>query len=300
MKKINELVINFHMTESCNYRCSYCYATWNELASSSELHRHPGKINSLFEVLAAYFLHDNPLKKHLGYHHVRINFAGGEPMLLGRRFIDAMNKAAQLGFKTSIITNGHFLDTEMLQQISPYLSVLGISFDTADRNLAYQIGRSDRKKQYLSSDRLIDVCQQYRLLNPKGVLKINTVVNLLNYQDNLCGVINKIKPEKWKLLRVLPVHNHNLTITQQQYEQYIEQHSQFSNIISIEDNGDMHQSYLMINPEGCFYQNADAGTGYILSQPILTAGVDCALEQIPFNLSAFGRRYLSSSLKSIV
>ena len=28
MTAFSELVLNFHMTEACNYRCGFCYATW--------------------------------------------------------------------------------------------------------------------------------------------------------------------------------------------------------------------------------------------------------------------------------
>ncbi|EGR3240148.1 radical SAM protein, partial [Vibrio parahaemolyticus] len=27
-RKANELVINWHMTEVCNYSCKYCFAKW--------------------------------------------------------------------------------------------------------------------------------------------------------------------------------------------------------------------------------------------------------------------------------
>ena len=103
-----DLVINFHITESCNYKCSYCYATWDDLEAKNELHRSPNKVASLLKNLASYFLSDNSLKAKMGYENVRLNFAGGEPMLLGKRFIDAIKFANQLGFKTSLITNGHY------------------------------------------------------------------------------------------------------------------------------------------------------------------------------------------------
>ncbi len=86
MTKQNELVINFHMTEACNYRCDYCYATWDTGCHTKELHRTEGKVESLIDKLASYFLADNPLKEVMGYHSIRLNFAGGEPMLLGKRF----------------------------------------------------------------------------------------------------------------------------------------------------------------------------------------------------------------------
>jgi len=67
MTHLNELVINFHMTEACNYRCDYCYATWDTGCHSKELHRIEGAVESLIDRIADYFLSDNPLKQTMGY-----------------------------------------------------------------------------------------------------------------------------------------------------------------------------------------------------------------------------------------
>ncbi len=69
-----DLVINFHMTESCNYKCSYCYATWDDLEAKNELHRLSGQVESLLQTLADYFLQPNPLQAEMGYQNVRLKF----------------------------------------------------------------------------------------------------------------------------------------------------------------------------------------------------------------------------------
>lgn len=286
-----DLVINFHMTEHCNYRCSYCYATWNDLEAKNELHRLSGQVESLLQSLADYFLNPNSLQAEMGYENVRLNFAGGEPMLLGQRFLDAVRFANQLGFRTSLITNGHFLSDDILDELAPSIDVLGISYDTADSDIAAQIGRLDRKEHWISAEQLQHMCARYRKLNPSGILKLNTVVNAANQHDSLLDLMRDIQPNKWKLLRVLPVHNHLLTITQSQYYAYVHRHSELSPIIVEEDNDAMTHTYLMINPEGRFYQNADAGCGYITSEPILSVGVERALSHIPFDVAGFQQRY---------
>ena len=286
-----DLVINFHMTESCNYRCSYCYATWNDLEAKSELHRLSGQVESLLQSLANYFLNPNALQAEMGYENVRLNFAGGEPMLLGQRFLDAVRFANQLGFRTSLITNGHYLTDDILDELAPSLDVLGISYDTADHTIAENIGRLDRKKRWINSEQLQHMCTRYRSLNPNGVLKLNTVVNAANQDDSLLDLMRDIQPNKWKLLRVLPVHNHQLTITQSQYQGYVQRHAELSSFIVEEDNDAMTHTYLMINPEGRFYQNSDAGCGYITSDPILSVGVEKALSHIPFDIAGFQQRY---------
>lgn len=50
-------------------------------------------------------------------------------------------------------------------------------------------------------------------------------------------------------------------------------------------------TYLMINPQGRFYQNSGPENGHILSDPILSVGAARALSQIPFDTQAFARRY---------
>lgn len=299
MHTIEELVINFHMTENCNYRCSYCYASWRDMSAASELHRKEGEVKALLGALAGYFFSDCPLKQTLNYQTVRLNFAGGEPMLLGERFLDAVKYANKLGFTTSLITNGHFLEPELINELAPNLSMLGISYDTADPILASDIGRTDRKKRWIGPEQLIKVCDQYRALNPAGVLKLNTVVNSVNHQDDLSQLMEVIQPDKWKLLRVLPVYDPSSSITSEQYRCYVERHSQFKSIISEEDNCSMQHSYLMVNPAGCFYQNGDAGAGYLVSDPILDVGVEAALSQVPFDGDVFIKRYQSIPLHNI-
>jgi len=287
-----ELVINFHMTETCNYRCNYCYATWNSDCGDKELHRTEGSIESFIDTLAQYFLNGNPLKDKMKYSTVRLNFAGGEPMLLGDRFTVALVYAKSKGFRTSIITNAAFLDDERLKEISPQIDVLGISFDTADEIIASSIGRMDRKGRWISSQRLVRIADMYKQLNPSGILKINTVVNQFNHHESLSEVMSEIHPDKWKLLRVLPIHRGIKPVTDEQYSSYVQRHEIFTGKMVIEDNADMITSYLMINPHGSFYQNGELSNGYEISEPILEVGVDKAFEQIAFDPENFLKRYI--------
>lgn len=47
-----------------------------------------------------------------------------------------------------------------------------------------------------------------------------------------------------------------------------------------EDNDDMTNSYLMVTPDGKFYQNKD--NKYIYSENILDVGIEKAFDQIKF------------------
>jgi radical S-adenosyl methionine domain-containing protein 2 len=291
-QKLAELVINFHMTETCNYSCTYCYATWEASCSAKELHRTEGAIVTLIDHLADHFLSDNPLQQAMGYKSVRLNFAGGEPMVLGQRFVDALLYAKSKGFRTSIITNGAFLDQQRLVDLSPHIDVLGVSFDTADEIIAGSIGRMDRKGSWISADRLATISSEYKHLNPSGLFKVNTVVNQYNHHESLVDVMTIVSPDKWKLLRVLPIYDHIVPVSDADFGSYTERHSVFSHVSVIEDNSDMAASYLMINPNGCFYQNGELQDGYQISEPILQVGVAKAFNQVRFDTDTFLSRYV--------
>ena len=58
---LDELVINWHITETCNYNCAYCFAKWGK---PNELHRSLEAIEKLLDNLADYFIKGNsPLKQ---------------------------------------------------------------------------------------------------------------------------------------------------------------------------------------------------------------------------------------------
>lgn len=287
----NEFVINFHLTEVCNYGCAYCYAKWNEKPSKFEIYRESGKVEELLRKLADYFFKANSIQKVLKYKKVRINFAGGEPTLLGKHFINALETAKSLGFQTSVITNGHYLQGTLLREASPLLDMLGISFDTADQLTAHSIGRNDRKHKWFSSECLLKITSTYKQLNPSGRLKVNTVINPYNFRENMSGLISQLKLDKWKVLRVLPVHDVNQVITDEQYQSFISRHMETCPELVVEDNSSMWHSYLMINPQGKFYQNNGPAQGHLESDPILRVGVSEALKQVPFNEIAFAKRY---------
>jgi radical S-adenosyl methionine domain-containing protein 2 len=56
-----------------------------------------------------------------------------------------------------------------------------------------------------------------------------------------------------------------------------------------EDNADMHRSYIMLDPDGCFYQRE--GSGYLRSAPILDVGAATALQSVEFDAETYFSRY---------
>lgn len=291
-----ELVINWHMTEVCNYACKYCYAKWDVPRRKDEISQDGNQTLALLADLSAFFIRQpRQAQKILGqtWGGVRLNFAGGEPLLYTKEFLYALRLAESLGFKTSIITNGTGFTPESMQSIAPRLSWLGISLDSASPARNRLIGRETRNGLQLSLQEIIEITALARTINPALKIKINTVVNGVNHDENMNSFVAAIAPDKWKILKMLPVIGNELTVTHAQFKMFVRRHNTHKAIISAEDNASMTNSYLMIDPLGRFYQNSGSGGsgGYTYSNPVHLSGTLQALSEIPFSVNGFLSRY---------
>jgi len=296
-KKIEQLVVNWHVTEACNYFCRYCYSSWVNESKKGEILQDPVTTSQILKELHCFFNPSNainPLRKNLRWKSVRLSLAGGEALLYPGRTMRVAQEANSLGFKVSLITNGSLLCHKDLSGLMSNLSMLGISIDSSNPQTNHLIGRINTAKQELDLHHLAEEIQRARVINPELIVKVNTVVNKLNADENMGEVINLLSPDKWKVLRVLPIANADLTVTDHHFRSFVERHGQFRDILSAEDNQDMTESYLMVDPYGRFFQNQPSTTGvtsYIYSQPILQDGAEAAFNQINFDIAKFTRRY---------
>ncbi len=116
-----EVVINYHLTQLCNYRCRYCYAQWGIKSPKDELHHNPEQVQRMLKVLHREFL---PQISHRSTgtsqstHCLRLNLVGGEPFLV-KRFEEIIEAAQAIGFRASIVTNGSLLKDEFIERITP-------------------------------------------------------------------------------------------------------------------------------------------------------------------------------------
>lgn len=288
--QINELVINWHITEACNYNCVYCFAKWGK---PNELHRSLEDIEKLLDELASYFIKGNSsIKQKLGYKSVRLNIAGGEPMMLGNTFSMVLMLAKQKGFNTSIITNGSYLLNQKFEIPKNTLDMVGISFDSQSSDVRQAIGRVDRKGNYLDARKLKLALSMLKETQVGIKTKINTVVNSYNWEEDFTDLIAEVRPYKWKVLHVLPYGDDELLISNEQFDSFVDRHRNSNLPIYAESNSAMTESYIMIDPKGRFYQNSSVRSGYKYSECINEVGVNKALKQINFNESVFVARYL--------
>lgn len=288
----DELVINWHITEACNFSCRYCYAKWDKPEISRELIHDESRSSQLLKELRAYFSAGNltnPLRQTMQWRSIRLNLAGGEPLLYDRQVLRTINLAQELGFDVSIITNASRLNTGLVEELAPQLSVLGISLDSTDLVRNREIGRCDKQGQVLSVDSLAESIKIGRQLNPDLRLKLNTVVNALNFDEDMSKLIRNLEPEKWKVLRMLPTVTDELNISDAQFGAFIERHGALSPCI--EDNVDMTKSYIMIDPQGRFFQNDTDQRGYRYSHPIVDVGAKEAFSQVSLSADRYLARY---------
>lgn len=302
---IKQLVINWHVTEACNYTCRYCYSSWISESERGELIQKPQASSKLLKELYRFFKPSNtanPLQSVLEWKEIRLSLAGGETLLYPERTKRITQEAKDLGFKLSLITNASLLTHPDYTALFKNLSMLGISLDSANPQTNHQIGRIERTGQTLNLDELVTTVQLARSENPALAIKINTVVNKFNADENLTELIERLQPDKWKVLRVLPVINADLEVSDQQFQSFIERHQHLENVLSAENNQDMTESYLMVDPFGRFFQNQATpteATPYRYSKPILQVGADVAFGQINFDAHKFAGRY-SRLLEEVV
>lgn len=285
------IVINWHVTEACNFRCSYCYAKWQQ-PDGCELIRDAAKTEALLAALHTGFA--EPMASSRS----RLNFAGGEPMLFDRQVAVAMEKARAMDFDVSLITNGSRLTADVAERIAPHLSMLGISIDATTRGTNSRIGRLDSRGIQLDIAGLIDRIALMRRINPGMTLKINTVVNAANWQENLNPVIASMAPDRWKVLRMLPAVTDALAVSDAQFQAFVNRHRTQDEIMCVEDNDDMVQSYIMVDPHGRFFQNRASCPGYDYSPPIIDVGARIAFERMTWSAEKFSARYPRISIRS--
>lgn len=261
--------VNFHLYKHCNYHCDFCFATFRDVTEDLTL-------NEVKQILL--LLHNAGTKK--------INFAGGEPTLhphLG----EILAESRRLGFVTSIVSNGARIP-ELIERHGSNIDWVALSVDSASEVIQKQLGRGNGA-HVRHSIALFD------LLHQKNIhIKLNSVITRLNFQEDMSEFVRRVRPERWKVFQVLPVDGQNdgfvekMLISPQEFNHFVKFHQ---NILDkqlqpiAESNELMKDSYVMIDPQGRFY-NAAMGR-YLYSSKILEVGVDAALAQVGWNVDNF-------------
>ncbi|RYJ60926.1 viperin family antiviral radical SAM protein [Pseudomonas songnenensis] len=289
---VAELVINWHITEACNYKCRYCYAKWN--GAGRELLHDWSRVRNLLDELQAFFHPENaanPLRQHLSWSGIRLNLAGGEPLLYQDASLRVLDYVRSRGMAASIITNGSRFTGDLIDQLAPLVSMLGLSLDSADVARNREIGRVDSRGLLLDVDSTSEKLVRARRRNPALRLKLNTVVNALNHQEDMSPIIQALAPQRWKVLRMLPVVTSELAVSAEAFRAFVARHHALRELMCVEGNDSMSESYLMIDPLGRFFQNASSQRGYRYSGPVDVVGAERAFSEWPFSVDVYASRY---------
>ena len=275
---MNRLTVNWHLAKNCNYKCSFCYAHFASVKGNLDYE------NSL-KLLDV--IRDNGIYK--------INFAGGEP-LLNKHTGEFIKYSKKIGLKTSIITNASLMTNKWLDTYGKYTDQIGISCDSIDNNTNKELGRGygnhvDITRRALSRINELNLEKGYNIRT-----KLNTVILRNNHFEDWNEFIYKYKIDRWKVFKILKIIGENenvyddLSISNDQFNSFISRHNNLvkDNILVKEDNDDMEMSYIMITPDGRFYQNKD--NKYIYSDEILKNGFMESLDQTGFNYQLFKSR----------
>lgn len=280
----NDLVpaINFHLWKYCNFKCKFCFATYEDESELYNLKSHLSE-NEMLKII------DEISEQKI----TKITFAGGEPMLC-KWLTNLIKYSKAKGLTTMIVTNGYLLNEKWLQNLNGTLDWITLSIDTIDSKNQIKIGR-ETKGKYISEN---DFLEKVKLIKNHNIrFKLNTVVNSVNRNENLIEFVKKIKPERWKIFQVLPIEGQNdlyinqLLISKLEYDNYLKRHKEVEKYgieIVAEDNDLMTGSYLMIDPQGRLYDNVNGKYNY--SQSILEIGFNKAREQISLNKRKFVER----------
>ncbi len=278
--QINQIPsVNFHLWEPCNMRCKFCFATFQDVKQSILPKGHLPKEQAIQVVQQ---LADFGFQK--------ITFAGGEPTLC-KWLPDMIATAKDAGMTTMIVSNGSRLTDEFLEVNQSKLDWIAISIDSLNPETNLATGRAISGNKPLQSDDYESLAQKIKELNYG--LKINTVVNRCNYNENMNDFIRRVKPMRWKILQVLPIlgqndkHIEDFKICETEFQIFIDNHKDLYDVTKIvpETNSQIKGSYAMVDPAGRFFEN-ETGT-HKYSRSILEFGVKAAMQEVSFDFSKF-------------
>ncbi|GAK89671.1 molybdenum cofactor biosynthesis enzyme [Nonlabens ulvanivorans] len=220
----------------------------------------------------------------------KITFAGGEPLLCPW-LPDLIKEAKQLGLTTMVVSNGSRMTEQFLIDNKNYLDWIAVSIDSLDEATNLKIGRAIVGKRTLSKDYYIDLIK--RIKHYGYGLKINTVVNAYNYQEDFTDFITSSNPKRWKVLQVLPIIEQNdskvdeFIISQNQFNDFVNRHNSVLTMIP-ESNNAIKGSYVMVDPAGRFFDNSKGKHHY--SKPIIEVGVKEAIITMNYDWEKFVNR----------
>lgn len=90
---------------------------------------------------------------------------------------------------------------------------------------------------------------------------------------------------------MLPVVTSELAVSAEAFRAFVARHHALRELMCVEGNDSMSESYIMIDPLGRFFQNASSQRGYRYSGPVDVVGAERAFSEWPFSVDVYASRY---------
>ena len=268
--------INLFVTSRCNMRCQFCFGSCQMRSSFTPNQRR-------------FILSDIIVQcQKAGVE--KVTFVGGEPLLYSG-LEQAIHLAHELGMATCVVSNGSLVTRDWLRSVSPDLDWIGFSIDSLSEKTNLSIGRTVGGIPLSLSfyQGLVS------WVHDVGInLKINTTVCRWNHSEDMAEFYLWAKPDRIKLFQALTVKGVNddkasdFSITGSQFSCFVARHEKQGVSVVSETSSDMIGSYLMVSPDGCFFDNT-AGQ-YRFSRPIQDVGFNVAMRDIRVDPELFYTR----------
>ncbi|KAJ3312884.1 hypothetical protein HDU76_002774 [Blyttiomyces sp. JEL0837] len=211
--------------------------------------------------------------------------------------------------RISIVTNGSKLTRRWLEKHRDVLDILAVSIDSFEEEVSREIGRVEGGKVLVGLEKMLEIagwCEEF------GIgMKVNTVLNALNWEEDMNQAIAEIDPFRWKVFQVLLLddENNNLnpnstdttttttrgqkaskySISSTQYNSFISRHSTLHNKILVPEPNDVMQNSYILLDEYLRFLNCSSG-GKVPGRSILEVGVEEAMKEAGFDEEKFVER----------
>jgi len=265
------MVINLHITDACNFNCKHCFAHFGATRNLP--------VNKWKTII------DNTLENG---NVRRFNLAGGEPLLYGN-ILELSDYIRSKGCEVSIITNGFNLSEKKIDQLKQCgISMIGLSIDSANPQTLKKLGRNTASGNILEPDSCVKLC---RYIKRKDIsLKINTVVSLLNYTEDFNSFIKKVSPDRWKILKIKKMENchydnSSLLLNKAQFDIFVNRHKHLPHIAE----RNMENSYIMIDAFGNLVDTGSYNNAPVAN--LLNTGFNKAFAMMKFDYGNYEVRY---------
>lgn len=268
--------INFFVTPTCNMKCRFCFGKFN-------IEPPDGKVDlRKLQIDVIQACADAGIEK--------ITFVGGEP-LLSPWIDEEITLAHDLGMCTCVVTNGSIVTKEWIQRASGTLDWIGISIDSLQPETNLDSGRAVKNLPISEAN----YRQMIEWIHKEGIkLKINTTVTRWNCDEDMVGFLRWASPERMKIFQALTIDNVNtvdaetFSVSDQKFFEYVERHRLGGVAVIAESAMDMKGSYLMLTPNGRFFENIEGNYRY--SSRISDVGYGPALSEIRISMEKFQKR----------